>query len=80
MAKGVKCGRWEDEDMKRTLEAVRNSDFGLNVASRKYSVLRANLKRHTDVKNYFAVENTQVISSVVEIPPHVEEELVNHIL
>jgi len=80
MPKGVKYGRCENEVMKRALEAVRNSDAGLNAASRKYSVPRATLKRHIDGKNYFAVENTQVISSVIEIPPHVEGELVNHIL
>jgi hypothetical protein len=67
MPKGVKYELWENEDRQRALEAVRNSDVGLNAASRKYSAPRAALKRHIDGKNYFAVENTQVISSVVNL-------------
>ena len=54
--------------MERAFEATRNCDVGLNSASRKYSVLKATLKRHSDGKNYFAVENTQVIGSVEDIP------------
>jgi len=34
------------------------------------------LRRHLDGKNYFVVENTQVIGSVGDIPPPVEEELI----
>jgi hypothetical protein len=45
------------------------SDTGLNAAYHKYFVPKATLKRHLDVKNYFAVENTQVIGSI-EIFPH----------
>jgi hypothetical protein len=56
MAKGVKYGRRENEDMKRALEAVRNSDVGLNTTSRKNSAPRATVKRHINGKNYFAVE------------------------
>jgi len=80
MPKDVKYGLWKNEDMQRALEAVRNSEVGLNAASHKCSSPRATLKRHIDGKNYFEVEDTQVISSLVEIPPHVEEELVNYIL
>jgi hypothetical protein len=50
--------------VKRVLEAFRNSDIGLNAASHKYCVPKATLKRHLDGKNYFAVENTQVIGSM----------------
>jgi hypothetical protein len=66
--------------MRRDLEAVRNSDNELNAAPRKYSVPKATLKRLLDGKNYFAVGNIQVIGSVGDIPPDVEEELINHIL
>jgi hypothetical protein len=66
--------------MRRALEAVRNSDIELNAASRKYAVPKATLRRHLDWKNYFAVENTRVIGSVGDIPPHVEEGLINHVL
>jgi len=66
--------------MRRALEAVRNSDTELNAASRKYSVPKASLKRHLDGNNYFAVVNTHIISSVGDVPQHVEEELINHVL
>jgi len=66
--------------VRRALEAVRNSDIELNAASRKYSVPKATLIRHLDGKNYFEVENIQIIGSVGDIPPHVEEELINHVL
>lgn len=56
------------KDTKRVLEAVQNGDIGLIAASRKYSVSKATLKRHLDGKNYFAVENTQVIGSVEMFP------------
>lgn len=61
MSESVKYGRWEAEDVKRVLEAFRNSNIGLNAVSHKYSVPKATLKRHLDGKNYFAVENTQVM-------------------
>jgi hypothetical protein len=66
--------------MERALAAVRNGDIGLNAAAREYCVPKATLKRHLDGKNYFAVESTQVIGSVGDIPPHVEEQLVHHVL
>jgi hypothetical protein len=74
MPTGVKYGRWEPQDMERALAAVRNGDIGLNAAAREYCVLKATLKRHLHEKNYFAVESTQVIGSVGDIPPHVEEQ------
>jgi hypothetical protein len=61
MSKSVKYGRWEAKDVKRVLKAFQNSDIGLNAVSHKYSVPKATLKRHVDGKNYFGVENTQVM-------------------
>jgi len=66
--------------MRSALEALRNSDTELNAASRRYSVSKATLRRHLDGKNCFAVENTQVTGSVGDIPPRVEEALINHVL
>jgi hypothetical protein len=80
MPTGVKYGRWGPQDMERALAAPRNGDIGLNAAAREYCVSKATLKRHLDWKNYFAVESTQVIGSVEDIPPHVEEQLVHHVL
>jgi hypothetical protein len=51
----------------------------LNAAAREYCFPEATLKRHFDGKNYFAVESTQVLGCVGDIPPHVEEQLV-HVL
>ena len=47
--------------MERSLEAVQNSNVGLNAAFRKYSLPKDKLKRHLVGKNYFAAKNTQVI-------------------
>jgi hypothetical protein len=80
LPKGVRYRRWNFDDKKRALEAGRNGDVGLNATSREYSVPKATPKRHLDGKNYFTVENTQVIGRVGDIPPHAEEELANHIL
>jgi hypothetical protein len=55
-------------------------DIGLNAAAREYCVPKAILERHVDGKNYFAVKSTQVIGSVGDIPPQVEEQLVHHVL
>lgn len=55
--------------MRSSLEALRNSDTELNAASRRHSVPKATLRRHLDGKNYFAVENSQVIGSVGDITP-----------
>lgn len=80
MPKGVKYGRWASGDMERALAAVRNGDIGLNAAAREYSIPKATLKRHLDGKNYYATEGNKVVGSLGDIPPHVEEELVRHVL
>jgi hypothetical protein len=74
MPTGVKYGRWEPQVMERALAAVRNGDIGLNAAAREYCVPKATLERHSDGKNYVAVESTKVIGSVGDIHPHVEEQ------
>jgi hypothetical protein len=80
MPRGVRYGRWNPKYMERVLEVVQSSDVDLNAASREYPVQTATRKRHLDEKNYFAVENTQVISNRGDIPPRVGEELDNHFL
>ena len=80
MPKGVKYGQWEEENMERALQAVRNGDMGLNAAAKQYSVPKATLKRHLDGKNWFAVEKTKVIGSVSDIPPEVEKEICQHVM
>jgi archaellum component FlaF (FlaF/FlaG flagellin family) len=49
--------------MEMAVEALRNGDIGLNAASFTYlSSSKMYLKRHSDGKNYFSVENIQVIA------------------
>lgn len=80
MPKGIKYGKWEEENMERALAALRNGDLGLNAAAKQYSVPKATLKRHLDGKNCFAVEGTKVVGSVSDLPPAVEEEICQHVL
>jgi hypothetical protein len=84
MSKGVKNRRWGTEDLtmaaERALEAVQNGGAGLIAASHEYSAPKAALTKHLDVKNHFVVANTQVVGSKGGIPPHVRQELINHIL
>jgi hypothetical protein len=63
--------------MRIALQAVLNGNIGLNAAFPKYSVPKATLQTHLDGKNHFALENKGVIGCVGDIPPHVEEELVD---
>jgi hypothetical protein len=53
--KGVKYGSWEEENMERALDALRNKDMGLNAFARTYSIPKAILKRRFDGKNCYAV-------------------------
>jgi hypothetical protein len=41
---GVKYGKWEEDDMSRALDSVRNGDVGVNEAARTYDVPRATLQ------------------------------------
>ena len=67
-------------DAERALEAVQNGGAGLTAASHEYSAPKAALTKHLDVKYHFVVASTQVVGSIGGTPPHVQQELVNHIL
>jgi hypothetical protein len=58
MPKLVKYGKWELENMERTLEAFLKGSVGLNAMSRAHPLRKL-------PENYFAVENIQVISEGV---------------
>ncbi|XP_033611623.1 uncharacterized protein LOC117283151 isoform X2 [Cryptotermes secundus] len=45
MLLGVKYGKWEEDDMSRAFDSVRNGDMGVNEAARTYDVPRATLQR-----------------------------------
>jgi len=47
------------------LEALRNVHIALNAASHPPSFSKIYLKKHLDGKNYFAVDNIQVITEGV---------------
>jgi len=71
MPKDVECQVVRLEIRKYiVLEEARNVDIGLDASFRKYSVARAILYRYLDRKNYFSLENTQLIGSV-ERSPHI---------
>ena len=80
MPKGVQYCKWTEENMERALSALKNGDIGLNAAARTYSVPKATLKRHLDGSNTYAVDGKKVVGSLSDLPPDVEEEIVNHIL
>jgi hypothetical protein len=80
MPLGVKYGKWEEDDMSRALDSVRNGDMGVNEAARTYDVPRATLQRRVKGKNSFAVEHKKIIGSTSDVPEEVEQELVSHVL
>jgi hypothetical protein len=60
MPEVVKYATCEPEDTQKAAEALWEGDIRLNAASRVYPL--RNDARHLYEKNYFAVENTQVIA------------------
>lgn len=67
IAQGV-CGKWFEEDMKCSMEAVRGQTLGFNEAARKFNVPRATLHRHLDGKNVRAHDGRKLLGRSCDLP------------
>lgn len=80
MAEKKQYGKWAENGMQAAIAACRNHTLGLNAAARAYNVPKATLKRRLDGKNKYAVGSLKKFGRSQDLPPEIENQLVEHIL
>ena len=73
-------GSWREEDMEKAIFTYRNSDIGLNAVCLKYGIPKPTIKRYVEHKNVFANDSTKRFGRCSNLPPEIENELVEHVL
>jgi hypothetical protein len=72
--------KWNSDEMKKAITAVRTNQMGLNKAARTYHVPKATLLRHVKHTNVRAHDGEKCLGRSSDLPPDIENDLVQHIL
>lgn len=78
--KGLKYGKWTQDDMSRAISAFENGDMGINAVCRTYGVSKPTLKRHLEGRNIHANNEIKKMGRSQELPAELEDEIVQHAL
>jgi hypothetical protein len=72
--------KWNSDEMKKAINAVRTNQMGLNKAARAYHVPKATLLRHVKHTNVRAHDSEKCLGRSSDLPPNIENDLVQHTL
>lgn len=75
-----KYEKWDSGAMQEALNAYKNGVAGLNELARRYNIPKATLKRRIDNKNKNIHGSEKKFGRAADLPPEIEEEIVNHVL
>ena len=77
---GIKHGKWTTENMELAIKAVNDKQMGFLKASKCYNVPKTTLRRHLKGSNQYAVGGKKHLGRQIDLPEHLEEQLVQHVL
>ena len=79
VASGVRAA-WNEDAMKSAIEAVRQTQMGLNQAAKYFVVPKATLQRHVKGLNKRSREGEKQLGRPQDLTEEMEQDLVSHIL